>query len=328
MRPTPGSRWSEHPVLVGLLTASLVWSPALLLGLRDPAAALSGVPELGGLVIVVLGLASAHPSLGRHALVRALAVMSCGGFGVFGVAWAASLVATDELLPLYDLMLLVPPVAVFAADLGGPAAPIGLVALCGVAGLALLGLAAVGFGHLSRLRTVPSRQAAAAVALLGAALGVAGNGFWTPTIAANLAESLALRRNIEERVVSRLDLVGRELVSTPDVRLYVIESYGDVLFEGAIAPTHRATLAGLEAPLREAGWAMASGRGISPTHGGRSWMADATLLTGIQVDRQATFDHVAARGRTVPSLPRFFGERGYATVLVRPKDRARPGVRL
>ncbi|MEM6926898.1 MAG: hypothetical protein AAF602_08230, partial [Myxococcota bacterium] len=328
MSPTLGPRWREHPALVGLITAGLVWAPAVLLGLRDPTAALAGVPELGGLVIGLLGLASARPDLARHPVVCGLAVALWGGFGVFGVAWAASLVATDELLPLYDLALLVPPVAVFAADLGGPVAPLALVGAGGFGGLLLLGLAAVGFGHLARLRSVKSRQAAAAVALLGAVLGAAGSGPWIPTITANLAESLALRRHIEQRVVSRRDLAGRELAATPDVRMYVIESYGDVLFEGGIARTHREALAALERPLREAGWAIASGRGISPTHGGRSWMADATVLTGIHVDRQATYDHVTARGRTLPSLPRFFAERGYATVLVRPKDRARPGVRL
>ena len=127
---------------------------------------------------------------------------------------------------------------------------------------------------------------------------------------------------------ARRDLVDRTLAATPDVRLTVIESYGDVVLQPPLADAHRAVLDELEGPLTEAGWALASGRAASPTHGGRSWMADATVFTGIEVDRQATFVHISSVGRTIPSLPGFFAARGYSTVLVRPKDRARPGVRL
>ncbi|MEN0065427.1 MAG: hypothetical protein AAGA48_24995 [Myxococcota bacterium] len=323
VRRTP---WRAHPVFLAGLTASLIWLPATLLLPRKPMVALMGVPEVGWLLLGLLGLASVRPDLAQHSLVRGVVVAAWGGFGLFGVAWAASVIATDELLPLYDLMLLVQPVAVFIADLAGPVAPVAVVVLGSIAAIALLWFASVAIGHLTQASQ--HRGTVVTVALIGATVGSALHGPWSPTIVSNLAESIALHDHIEERVVSRTDLVARELTTTPDVRVYVIESYGDVLFEGAIAPTHRATLAKLEGPLRAAGWTIASGRGISPTHGGRSWMADATLLTGIHVDRQATFDHVARRGRSIPSLTRFFADRGYATVLVRPKDRVRPGVRL
>ncbi|MEM6927062.1 MAG: sulfatase-like hydrolase/transferase [Myxococcota bacterium] len=315
-------------VAVGLLTGAIVWLPAVLLGLHDPWAAVFGVPDLGLVVLGLLGLAAIRPAVATAAPLRIALVGLWAVFALFGLAWAASLVATEERLPLYDLLLLTQPVSVFAADLYGAWAPwaIGVGGLGVAAGL--LALTARGFRFLAEVRHVRRRRVVAAIAMISVVLGSLVSGPWTPRIVADLAESLALRRQLQAGLASRSDLAARSLAVTPDVRLYVVESYGDVVLEAPVGDVHRTLLAQLDRPLREAGWFVASGRAISPTHGGRSWLADATVLTGIEVARQATFGHVTRRGREIPSLPRFFAERGYATVLVRPKDRARPGVRL
>ncbi|MEO0603463.1 MAG: sulfatase-like hydrolase/transferase [Myxococcota bacterium] len=315
-------------VATGLLAGAIVWLPAALLALHDPWAAAFGVPDLGVLVLGLLGLAAARPEVARTRATRIVLVGLWAVFALFGLAWAASLVATEERLPFYDLLLLTQPVSVFVADLYGSWAPWAIVV--GGLGVAagLLGLTGRGFRRLAEVSDVGSRRLVTAIAGVAVVLGTMVSGPWTPRIVADLTESIALRSQVQAGLASRSELATRSLTVRPDVRLYVVESYGDVLLEAPIGDAHRALLAELDGPLRQAGWFVASGRAISPTHGGRSWLADATVLTGIEVARQATFGHVTRRGRDIPSLPRFFAERGYATVLVRPKDRARPGVRL
>jgi len=306
------------------LAAALVWVPAVPTALHDPARALGGVPDLALLVLLWLALARLRPAVVARPAVRRLLLLLWSVGLLFGLSWAASLVATDERLPLYDLLLLLRPLWVFGADLYGPLAPWGVALALALLGAALVALADRAWERLGRLEP-PAAYGVGAVACVGLLAGTVTSGPWSPAVVADLAESAALHAQVRSQIEARADLADRRLAARPDVRLYVVESYGDVALEaGDLQPE----LTEIGGALEAAGWSIASGRATSPTHGGRSWLSDATVLTGIEVARQATFGHVTAMGRTIPSLPRFFAERGYATVLVRPKDRARPGVRL
>ncbi|MEN0061696.1 MAG: sulfatase-like hydrolase/transferase [Myxococcota bacterium] len=308
-----------------LITVALAWGPAAIFAVHDPTLALWGVPDLGLVILAWLGLTTVRPSWASAPGLRMGLVLAWATFALFGVAWTASLVATQERLPLYDLLLLTRPVWVFASDLYGAWAPWTLFGLTLTIGLLLTLLTGWAWPRLPQPST---SRASAFIASIAVVVGLFGSGFWTPRIVADLTESVALYRQVQSQVTAREDLADRSVDVRPDVRLFVIESYGDVALEAPTGDRHRALLKELESTLVAGGWSMASGRSVAPTHGGRSWMADATVLTGIEVDRQATFGHVTALGRTLPSLPRFFAEQGYETVLVRPKDRARPGVRL
>jgi hypothetical protein len=133
------------------------------------------------------------------------------------------------------------------------------------------------------------------------------------------------------RAIARAD---QELSRTPsnlallggrNVHFILVESYGEVAVERpdfvtAITPSFRA----LETELGAQGFTVASGKMVSPTFGGRSWLAHATLATTVPVTDQFAFDTVhASKPKTMAG---FFRAAGYRTVLVAPGV-TRPGNR-
>src|SRR5262249_23021150 len=79
----------------------------------------------------------------------------------------------------------------------------------------------------------------------------------------------------------RSDLAG---LKHRDVYLVYVESYGTTVFD---TPDFRAglneSLGHFETALRDAGYTIASNRLVSPTFGGGSWLAHATLASGIRL---------------------------------------------
>lgn len=155
---------------------------------------------------------------------------------------------------------------------------------------------------------------------------------WTsPHLAVNLQSSWALWAELQRGVSSEAydPLATIRLQRKPDVRIYAIESYGRVLAHQA--QTRGAWgehLAGMEARLTAAGWHAASAWGTAPVSGGRSWIADGTFLLGMHIAHQSSYAHVMAQIDHLHHLPGWMAAQGYETVLVRPKDRERPGVKL
>ena len=83
-----------------------------------------------------------------------------------------------------------------------------------------------------------------------------------------------------------------------DVIVIFVESYGRTSHDTALyADLHRATLAAGEADLAARGLSMASGYVASPTRGGQSWLAHATLANGLWVDGQTRYGAALASGR-------------------------------
>jgi hypothetical protein len=102
-----------------------------------------------------------------------------------------------------------------------------------------------------------------------------------------------------------------------DVRIFIIESYGHTLFTREdhyelIAPVYDR----LGAELDAAGFATYSHFMKSPAFGGRSWLADATILTGRWIGDQETYDTMWDVEE--PSLVRIMDEAGYHTLLAAP----------
>ncbi len=123
-----------------------------------------------------------------------------------------------------------------------------------------------------------------------------------------------------------MQAVEQRLASTPadlsrlrgkNVLLFLVESYGQTVFDKpAFARTTADTFARFERDLGARGFGMASGGLDSPTYGGRSWLAHATLSTGVRTQNQLQHELVCAA--KPKAIARFFHAAGYRTVLAQP----------
>ncbi|HEY5787944.1 MAG TPA: CDP-alcohol phosphatidyltransferase family protein, partial [Microlunatus sp.] len=101
------------------------------------------------------------------------------------------------------------------------------------------------------------------------------------------------------------------------VLVIFVESYGRVaLTDPDIAPTVTALLDDGTRRLGSAGWQSRSGYLTSPTAGGGSWLAHATLLSGLWIDSQQRYRNLVASDRL--TLTRAFGGAGWRTIGVMP----------
>jgi len=109
-----------------------------------------------------------------------------------------------------------------------------------------------------------------------------------------------------------------------DFHLIVVESYGTTLLERPeYIGSMRTLYAALEGELAEAGYRVLSGTVRSPAFGGRSWLADATLLTGIQIGDQMTYDRLASGGEPARVLA-LAGQAGYNRIYAAPGTKTAP----
>jgi hypothetical protein len=106
-----------------------------------------------------------------------------------------------------------------------------------------------------------------------------------------------------------------------DVYLVYIESYGTTVFD---TPEFRSALRGplteFESALRAAGYTMASNRLVSPTFGGGSWLAHATLASGIRMDDPVLYSQLSRSGRKM--LPGYFKDAGWHAIEIMPGIKA------
>lgn len=102
-----------------------------------------------------------------------------------------------------------------------------------------------------------------------------------------------------------------------DVFVIFFESYGALVFDD---PRFAAPLTGdfvaLEQSLESVGWRIASARLESSTFGGGSWLAHASLLSGLRIADQGDYRDLLVSDRQ--TLVRRFADAGYRTVAVMP----------
>jgi len=102
-----------------------------------------------------------------------------------------------------------------------------------------------------------------------------------------------------------------------DVLISFVESYGKNALENPdIAPRVTAALDAGGAELRAAGYGSRSGWLTSPTAGGGSWLAQATLLSGLWIENQQRYRTLVASDRL--SLPSAFAKADWRAVGVMP----------
>jgi hypothetical protein len=112
------------------------------------------------------------------------------------------------------------------------------------------------------------------------------------------------------------DLPGRELLTGlrgKDVIVAFVESYGRVAVQGStFSPEVDATLRAGTRSLRGAGFSSRSAFLTSSTFGGISWLAHATLQSGLWIDSQLRYDQLVASNRF--TLSDAFKRAGWRTV--------------
>jgi hypothetical protein len=101
-----------------------------------------------------------------------------------------------------------------------------------------------------------------------------------------------------------------------DVILAFVESYGRSTHDNPLyAATTHAALETVESDLRRRGLAMRSAWLTSPVVGGQSWLAHATMLSGLWIDSQGRYDALlASKRRTLISLAAAAGRRTVAVM--------------
>jgi len=103
-----------------------------------------------------------------------------------------------------------------------------------------------------------------------------------------------------------------------DVILVFVESYGRTSLDTPLyADLHRATLAAGEERLTGLGLATASGLLASPTRGGQSWLAHASVANGLWIDGETRYRAVLASKRR--TLYHLAAEAGFHTAAVMPQ---------
>ncbi|MGY1739521.1 MULTISPECIES: CDP-alcohol phosphatidyltransferase family protein [unclassified Blastococcus] len=104
-----------------------------------------------------------------------------------------------------------------------------------------------------------------------------------------------------------------------DVLVVFVEAYGQVaLTDPDIAPGVTGVLRGGAARLERAGFEARSAWLDSPTFGGMSWLAHATLQSGLWIDSQPRYDQLMTSDRL--TLAGAFGDAGWRTVAVNPAN--------
>ena len=104
-----------------------------------------------------------------------------------------------------------------------------------------------------------------------------------------------------------------------DVLFVFVESFGRVAVEGSsFSAGVNAVLASGTEQLTEAGFSSRSAFLTSPTFGGLSWLAHATLQSGLWVDSQQRYDVLVTSSRL--TLSQLFGRAGWRTVADAPAN--------
>ena len=159
-----------------------------------------------------------------------------------------------------------------------------------------------------------------------------GEQMTTPPALVRLGQEIrSVHRQWEQQqtFAERLERLSRERSAAPatlsglagaDVLLFIIESYGRVVFS---QPRYRqameSTMGRLGRILARHGFEAVSSSLVSPTYGGASWLAHATLEFGVRVDND--LEETALLRSPLEPMAALFRKHGYRTLSVMPGTR-------
>jgi phosphatidylglycerophosphate synthase len=329
-------RTGAEPELATALTGVallLVWG-ALVAPNRpgefDPA----GFARLPLELLAVVAAAALLPSRGRRALaivlgaslslVAVVKVLDLGFFTAFDRPFSP---VDDSSYVGIGIETLRDAVGASTAYLLAAAVAALILAVLAVPVLAVLRVTRVAADHRSRALRV-----AAVLAVAWAVLRIAGAPAASTTAAAIAVDEVqAVRAGLADRAALTRELANDAFRDLPagrllsrlrgkDVLLVFVESYGRVAIQDpSISPGVDAVLARGNEQLRGAGFHSRSAFLTSPTFGGLSWLAHATLQSGIDVDGQRRYDRLVDDDRL--TLTQAFKRAGWRAVGVMPANR-------
>lgn len=123
---------------------------------------------------------------------------------------------------------------------------------------------------------------------------------------------------IEQAVAARPPVTNLRKLAGHNVLLVFIESYGAINFKDpSFASVQMDTVKAFEQRVKAAGYHVYSDSLISPITGGGSWMAHATLTTGIRIDNQDFYEQVLTG--SFDALGGLFRNDGWRTVAAMPR---------
>jgi hypothetical protein len=202
-----------------------------------------------------------------------------------------------------------------------------VVALLAVPALALWRVTRVAAGHRGWALRV-----AAALGVLWLALHVAGGPVATSSATAlAVHEVRAVQAGLNDRAVFAPQIAHDRFATVPgrrlltglrgkDVLVVFVESYGQVAVQGSsFSPGVDALLRRGTAQLQAAGFSSRSAFLTSPTFGGLSWLAHATLQSGLQVNGRRRYAQLVHSRRL--TLSTAFRRAGWRDVGVMPANR-------
>ncbi|WP_224403581.1 CDP-alcohol phosphatidyltransferase family protein [Pseudonocardia sp. ICBG1034] len=227
----------------------------------------------------------------------------------------------------------------FLRGAAGAAAGTAVAVLAAVVAVGLVVATAAAAARLGRLAARHRRATVGTAALLAAAwllVGTLADARIVPGVpvaaadgvaevahrAQQVPRTLAERRELTESL-ARDAWAGRPPESLltaldgTDVVIVFVESYGrNAQHAPEMAPRIRPVLAGADARLAAAGYGARSGVLTAPINGGGSWLAHATLFSGLSIADQGAHDRLTASNRL--TLPRAFRDAGWETAVVTP----------
>lgn len=325
MRPS-----ADAPAPVALL-AALVALHLVLAMPREPggwsASALLAAPVELAVIAAAMALA---PAAGRRVLRHAALVLIAAVLLLKLGDLAAFAALGRPFNPVFDLHL-VAAGWTLATGAVGRAAAVGYAVAAGLAAAVVIlvtarALAVLGAWLQARPFDRGATAAVAGVGLLAAAAAAAGVGTGNAALlAAKLrasADAVTSMRTFAQDAAAdaQAEVATGELLDGlrgRDVLFLVVESYGRSALEDArYAPAIRARLEGFEDVLAAAGYGARSGWLTAPVKGGQSWLAHATLLSGLRIDHQQRYASLLASERR--SLIHGFARAGWRTVAVMP----------
>jgi phosphatidylglycerophosphate synthase len=193
--------------------------------------------------------------------------------------------------------------------------------------LALLRLTRVAAGHRGW-----ALGAAATLGVVWVVLRVLGAPVASTSAAALAVDQVhSVRTGLEDRATLARAIARDRFRATPgdrllaglrgkDVLLVFVESYGRVAVQSAsLSPRINAVLDRGTAELRAAGYSSRSAFLTSPTFGGLSWLAHATLQSGIRIDGQRRYDQLVDSDRL--TLTSAFERAGWRAVGAMPANK-------
>jgi hypothetical protein len=290
---------------------------------------------------VIVGLLLVLPA--GHALtygVRAGIVLLLTGVSVLKLADIATFTAFNRPFnPLMDLPLAEAGLRLAGGSVGWPLAIVLAVGI-GLVPFALAGILWWSTGRISRfepgkgMRIGVATVGLVALFLVAADIGAARRAWTLPADipGSSFSTQLALDRTTTFRTLyadlaafeteaQTNPFAGREnlfdRLAGRGVFVIFVESYGQTAYRNPLyAPTHLARLEAAESKLAAAGLAMRSAWLTSPVAGGQSWLAHATLASGLSIDNQARYRAMLASSR--PSLYHLAQASGYRTTTIMP----------